>query len=210
MKRTLVLAAALASGIALSAAAQTLPAPSAAPEPAGPAKIAVIAFQAAVAKTNEGQRDFAVLKTKYAPQEEQLKKLSDEIDAQSKQLQAQSDKLSDAELASRSQSIEDKKKQLQRGSEDAQSAVNNEMQEIYNRVAAKVYDVMVAYVRQQGYTLVLDVSAQENPVLYANDSTNITQAVIDAYNTKSGVSAPPPDAPAAPAPKPAARPASTH
>jgi outer membrane protein len=47
-------------------------------------------------------------------------------------------------------------------------------------------------------------------VLYANDSTNITQAVIDAYNTKSGVSAPPPDAPAAPAPKPAARPASTH
>ena len=210
MKRTLVLAAALASGIALSAAAQTLPVPSAAPEPAGPAKIAVIAFQAAVAKTNEGQHDFAVLKTKYAPQEEQLKKLSDEIDAQSKQLQAQSDKLSDAELASRSQSIEDKKKQLQRGSEDAQSAVNNEMQEIYNRVAAKVYDVMVAYVRQQGYTLVLDVSAQENPVLYANDSTNITQAVIDAYNTKSGVSAPPPDAPAAPAPKPAARPASTH
>ena len=170
----------------------------------------MIAFQAAVAKTNEGQHDFAVLKTKYAPQEEQLKKLSDEIDAQSKQLQAQSDKLSDAELASRSQSIEDKKKQLQRGSEDAQSAVNNEMQEIYNRVAAKVYDVMVAYVRQQGYTLVLDVSAQENPVLYANDSTNITQAVIDAYNTKSGVSAPPPDAPAAPAPKPAARPASTH
>ena len=39
MKSTLVLAAALASGIVLSAAAQTLPAPAAA-APAGPAKIA--------------------------------------------------------------------------------------------------------------------------------------------------------------------------
>ena len=72
MKRSLALIATLASGFALSAAAQTLPAPAAA-APAGPAKIAVIAFQVAVAQTNEGQRDFADLQKKYAPKEAQLK-----------------------------------------------------------------------------------------------------------------------------------------
>ena len=45
----------------------------AAAAPAGPAKIAVIAFQAAVAQTNEGQRNFADLQKKFGPKREQLR-----------------------------------------------------------------------------------------------------------------------------------------
>jgi len=52
--------------------------------------------------------------------------------------------------------------------------------------------------------VVLDASQQQPTVLYAVDSANIGQAVIDAYNAKSGVPAPP--APTAPAAKPAAAP----
>ncbi|MGD0097011.1 MAG: OmpH family outer membrane protein [Terracidiphilus sp.] len=205
MKRSLAVIFTLASGLALSAAAQTSPAPAAAAAPAGPAKIAVIAFQVAVAQTNEGQRNFADLQKKYAPKEAQLKSLGDEIDTLTKQLQAQGDKLSDAERASRAKSIDDKKKQAQRELEDAQNDMNSEMQEMYNGLASKVYDVLASYAQQQGYTLVLDVAQQQNPVLYASDSTNITKAVIDAYNVKSGVPAPPAQ-PAAAAPS-AAKPA---
>ena len=39
--------------------------------------------------------------------------------------------------------------------------------------------------------LVLDIAQQQTPVLYASESTNITKAIIDAYNLKSGVPAPP-------------------
>jgi outer membrane protein len=75
------------------------------------------------------------------------------------------------------------------------------MQEMYQGLASKVFDVLNSYAQQQGYTLVLDVSEQQNPVLYATDSTNITKPIIDAYNVKSGVPAPPPPAPgSAPAP----------
>ena len=175
MKRSLALVVTLASGFVLSAAAQTLPAP-AASAPAGPAKIAVIAFQVAVAQTNEGQRNFADLQKKYEPKRSQLKALSDEIDSLTKQLQAQGDKLSDAERASRAKTIDDKKKQLQRSAEDAQNDFQQEMQELYNGLASKVYDVLAGYAQQQGYTLVLDVAQQQNPVLYASDSTNITKA----------------------------------
>jgi outer membrane protein len=206
MKRSLALIALLASGFALSAAAQTLPAPAVA-APAGPAKIAVIAFQVAVAKTNEGQRDFADLQKKYAPKEAEIKAAGEEIDTLTKQLQAQADKLSDADKANKAKIIDDKTKQAKRLLEDAQTDMNGEMQDIYNRLASKVGDVLIEYASKQGYTLVLDVAQQQNPVLYASDSTNITKQIIDAYNVKSGVPAPPaqPAARAPAAKAPAAR-----
>jgi len=203
MKRSIVFAITLASGLALSAAAQT---PSAPATPAVPAKVAVIAFQAAVGQTNEFQRNFADLQKKYEPKRNQLKTLADEIDGLEKQLQAQGDKLSDAERANRTKTIEDKKKQAQRFAEDAQNDLQGEMQETYNTVASKVYDVLSTYAQQQGYTLVLDGSGsqQQSPVvLFAGQNIDITKAIIDAYNVKSGVPAPPPQ-PAATAPKPAA------
>ena len=215
MKRSVALVLTLASGFALNAAAQTTSAPDApgavttTAAPSGPAKIAVVAFQVAVAQTNEGQRNFADLQRKYEPKRTQLKTLNDEIDNLTKQLQTQGDKLSDNERASRAKTIDDKKKQLDRSAEDAQNDFQNEMQELYNNLASKVYDVLASYAQQHGYTLVLDVAQQQNPVLYANESTNITKAIIDAYNTKSGVPAPPaqsgaattPSAPAPTAPK---------
>ena len=205
MKRSLALIVTLASGFVLSAAAQTSTAPATAP--AGPAKIAVIAFQVAVAQTNEGQRNFADLQKKYDPKRQQLKALSDELDNLTKQLQAQGDKLSDVERASRAKTIDDKKKQLDRSTEDATNDFQAEMQELYNGLASKVYDVLATYAQQQGYTLVLDVAQQQTPVLYASEPTNITKQIIDAYNVKSGVPAPPPSAQPAPGAQAAPRPA---
>ena len=213
MKRSLALAVTLASGFALQAAAQVpaapLPAGSSAPAataPAGPAKIAVIAFQVAVAQTNEGQRNFADLQKKFDPKRQQLKALSDEVDNLTKQLQTQGSTLSDTEKASRAKTIDDKKKTLQRDAEDAQNDMQQEMQDLYNTLASKVYDVLSAYSQEHGFTLVLDVAQQQTPVLYASESTNITKAVIDAYNVKSGVPAPPAGSqpPAAPTPAPKA------
>ena len=80
---------------------------------------------------------------------------------------------------------------MERSAEDAQNDFQQEMQELYNGLASKVYDVLASYAQQHGYTLVLDVAQQQNPVLYATESTNITKAIIDAYNVKSGVPAPP-------------------
>jgi outer membrane protein len=206
MKRSLAIAFTLASGMVLSAAAQTAaPAPGAASAaPAGPAKVAVIAFQAAVAQTNEFQRNYADLQKKYEPKRLQLTNLNNEIDNLSKQLDSQGASLSDAERASRGNTIDSKKKQLQRDSEDAQNDFQNDMQDMFKGVASKVYDVMSDYAQKQGYTLVLDASQEENPVLFAVESVNITKPVLDAYNVKSGVPAPPaqPAAAAPVAPRP--------
>lgn len=203
MKRTFALAALLASGLALNAAAQT-PAPAATVAPI-PAKIAVLAFQVAVAQTNEGQRNFSDLQKKFEPKRAQLKSLNDEIETLKKQLQAQGDKLSPAESAARTKTIDDKSKTLQRSAEDAQNDFQQEIQDMYNTLASKVYEVVSSYAQDQGFTMVVDVSQQQSPVLWAAEATNITQPIISAYNAKSGVPAPPAaPAGAAAAPKPAA------
>lgn len=220
MKRTLAIATMLASGLVLNAAAQTSAAPAAAtPAAAVPARIAVIRFQIAVAQTNEGQRDFADIQKKYAPKQASLKTLNDEIDSLTKQLQTPTG-LSETERAAKAKSLDEKKKQLDRDVEDARNSFQQDMQDMYNSLQQKVYDVLQSYAEQQGITLVLDVSQQQTPVLWAHPASDITKPVIDAYNVKSGVPAPPPQSstasPAAgtakpPATKPAApRTPATH
>ncbi|HEY1904047.1 MAG TPA: OmpH family outer membrane protein [Terracidiphilus sp.] len=212
MKRSIALVLTLASGFALSAAAQTSPASAAAP--AGPAKVAVIAFQAAVGQTNEFQRDFADLQKKYEPKRAQLKTQADEIDGLEKQLQSQGASLSEAARASQTKTIDEKKKQAQRFAEDAQTDLTQEMNEVYSKVATKVFDVLSTYSKQQGYTLVLDgtQNQQQAPVvLYASPSTDISKAIVEAYNVKSGVPAPPPQAEGVPsAPRPAPKAPAAH
>jgi outer membrane protein len=203
MSRFSAVIAVVASGLALSAAAQT----PATPAPAGPPKVAVIAFQAAVTSTNEFQRDFGDLQKKFEPQKTQLKTLSDEVESLTKQLQATGDKLSDAERASKAKTIDEKKKQAQRIAEDAQNDYQQAMQDTFGKVAAKVDELLIGYSKDQGFTLVIDATEQQQQaplVLYAAPSTDITKAIVDAYNTKSGVPAPAPAAPAPAASKPAA------
>jgi outer membrane protein len=173
------------------------------------AKVAVVVFRAAVSQTNEFQRDFADLQKKYDPRRQQLQALNEQIDTLTKQLQAQGTTLSDTERAAKARTIDEKKKALDRDSQDAQSDFQTDMQELVNRIASKVGDVMTDYATKHGYTLVLDASqSQDSPtVLYAVPSIDITKAVIDAYNEKSGVPAPPAAAPDAPGPTSAPKPA---
>lgn len=200
MKRVSVLAAVVASGFALSAAAQT---PATGATNAAP-KVAVIAFQAAVTATNEFQRDFGDLQKKFEPQRSQLKSLSDEVDSLTKQLQSQGATLSDADRAAKAKTLDDKKKQAQRIAEDAQNDYQQAMQETFGKVAQKVDDVLNNYAKEQGFTVVIDATEnqQQAPlVLYAAPSSDITKAIVDAYNAKSGVPAPPVEAPAPSIPK---------
>ena len=215
MKRSLTFVCILASGMGAIALAQTggsaaavpsAPVPASAAAPAGPTKVGIIQFQQAVGGTNEGQRDFAELRKKFEPKQTQLKSQSDEIDSLKKQLQTQGASLSETARASLTKQIDDKTKTLQRQAEDAQNDFQQETGETYQKLAEKVYLVVQTYAAQNGYTVILDASAQQSPVLWATQGIDISQAIVDAYNQKSGV----PTQPTQPAPNaPSTAPRST-
>jgi Skp family chaperone for outer membrane proteins len=211
MKHLLTIAVLMAVGTTALVQAQTPAAATKAAEPQ--TKIAVIAFQAAVAKTNEGQKNFADLEKKYEPRQQEINSLKTQVDTLTKQLQADGPKLTDAERAAQAKVIDDKTKQLNRTAENARTDFQQDVSQAYGALAQKVYGVLQGYAKQNGYTLVLDYSGQQSPVLFAGQSTDITDAVIEAYNAKSGVPAPAPGAQgeAVPdAPAPAATPSAAH
>jgi len=180
MKRSFTLVCLLASATGVGALAQaTAPSAPSAPTPAdatsaltaapavpASAKIAIIAFQQAVAATNEGQRNFAQLRVKFEPKQAALKAQSDEIDSLKKKLQDAGTNLSEPERDSQLRTIDEKTKSLQRSAEDAQNEASGAMNDMYQQLAQKVYAVLDAYSNQNKFTLVLDTSAQQTPVLW--------------------------------------------
>ena len=225
MNRTLVLATALAAGLAvpsLSAQAATgaahtgAPAAPVAPQ-AIPAKVAIIAFQQVVFATNEMQRQVADIQKKYQPQKSKIDSENADIDSLKKQLQSLPSTTTDEERARRERSIDEKEKQLQRDAEDAQNAYNGDMQEAFGKISQKVGAAAVKYAQDNGFTMIVNIEASQqvpNPVMWWQPGTDISQAVVNAYNTSSGIAAPPPSAPTPaahrPAPSGAARPSTTH
>lgn len=203
MKRTLALAAISAMVCAMAAHAQTAPSTS---------KIAVVQFQLAVTQTNEFQRDYADLQKKFDPKRQELQTINTQIDNLTKQLQSQASTLSPAEQQSRAQAIQDKQRQAKRMQDDDQSDYQSDMQDMINSMAQKVGSELQTYAREHGYTVVLDATqsqSQAPEVLYWSPATDITKAVVEAYNTKSGIPAPPPQAPA-PTTAPRPTPGATH
>ena len=206
--KTQILALALAVSPAFAAAslAQT---PAASPAPAAnagpvPTKIGIVNIQDAIIATNEGKKEFDALQSKFTPKQAELKTLNDEVENLKKQFQAQSDKLSDDERASRAKVIEAKQKSLQRNLDDAQSEFQAAEQEVVNRIGTKMLTVLEKYANANGYAVVLDVSNPQTPVLWANQGTIITKELVDAYNTANPSAAPAPKASGAtPATKPA-------
>jgi len=188
---TLSVAALLSAGaVAQTAATNAAPSTSTNSVIAGPNKLAIINIQAAIANTNEGQRDLDALQKKFEPKQIELKSLSDEVDNLKKQLAAQTDKLNDDERNKRVQAIESKQKTLQRDLEDAQNEYQTQSNEIAQRIGGKLMQSLDSYAKQNGYAVVIDVSSQQSPVLWAAPSVDITKPVIDAYNVVSGVAAP--------------------
>ena len=209
MNRTLVLISAISVGMITTAVmAQGTGAPATPSAPVAPraipAKIALIQLEQVAASTNEGKRSLQELEKKYAPKMAQAKALRDEIDALTKQLQTAPASMPAAERDSRAKTISVKQKQFERDSQDLQSSVGADEQAVIGKVTQKLGPIVINYVKKNGYTMLLDLTGQQGGavnVLWTQDGTEISQAIIEAYNASSGAAAA-----AGTAPKPATTP----
>jgi len=188
-----------------SAPASSAPATTPTPTPTT-TKVGTINIQDAIFGCNEGRRDMEALQKKYEPKQAELKTQNDELEALKKQLTATGDKLNEEAAANLRKQIDTKQKSFDRNVQDAQEEIGNQQQEVASRILSKMAPMIVTYSQENGFTLMVDTSKPwpQSPVLWWNaDAVDITKAVIEAYNVKSGV--PAPAAPAG-ATKPAAKP----
>jgi outer membrane protein len=201
----------LGSGMAGMAMAQA-PAAASAAASAAPTKVGVIQIQAALAATKEGQKAAAELETKLGPRKKELESRQAEIKDLQDRLQRGGNTLSDSAKEDLTRNIDTKTKSYNRQLEDAQAELEAEQQKLVNVLGQKMMAVIDKYAQQNGFAIVLDVSNQNTPVLYASNTVDITKEVIDLYDKTSFTatqSSAPSSArpPSAPPSRPAATPA---
>ena len=154
-------------------------------------RIATINMQQTIFASNEGRRDFEALNLKFEPRETELKRLSDEIDGLKKQLDAQQNMLNDEARGKLVTLIESKRKNLDRATQDAQEDFESQRRELVSKLLTKLAPIVQKYFNDNHYNLLLDTSQPwpQGVVVMASPATDITQQVLEAYNTFSGVPA---------------------
>ncbi|MGO9126762.1 MAG: OmpH family outer membrane protein [Terriglobales bacterium] len=187
-----VLAQAGNSDAALPAAPSASTAAATEPPATGGSRVGTINIEQAIFASNEGQRDFEALSKKLEPKQTELKNLNDEVESLKKQLSTSGDKLSEDARGNLVKQIEQKQKSLERSVQDARDDAQAQQNEIAQRILQKMAPVIVSYAQTAGFGMIVDTSSPwpQGPILWALPSMDITRAVVEAYNVKSGVPAP--------------------
>ena len=169
--------------------------------------IATVSFNTAVLQTAETQKELAALQAKFAPRQAQLQALSDQVEVLRKQTTDTGGKLSESDRATREQSLDSKEKQLQRQVEDFKSDSQTESQQIFQRVAQKVYAFLQTPSQQHGYSAVIERGSDTAPIVwYAASNMDITDQLVKSYDLQAGAAgARLPNAPSHQAPGKAAK-----
>ena len=201
--RTTALAAACLLG---TAAIQAQGAPAAGATAAS--KVGVINIRAAIVATAEGKQASAELQSQFAPRSTEIENLTKQISDLQQRLQSSQGKLSAEEEDRLTKQGQKLTAQLERKRTEFQEDVNAAQSDVIDRIGRKMVDVLDRYSRENGYSIVLDTSAQNTPILYASNQIDTTQDIVrlydQAYPIKASATAPATAKPAA------AKPAATQ
>src|SRR6185312_1960819 len=171
---------------------------------AGPVKIGVLNVRNAIVATAEGKQAQAQLQSQFAPKQNDLQGTQKQIEDLQRRLNEGARTLSDDEKGKMQRQGELLTRRLQRGNDDLNEELNAAQTDIIDTIGRKRLDGLDRYARENGFTVVLDTSAQGSPVVYGSSQSDVTQEIVklydQAYPVKGG-------SPAASTPAPASRPA---
>ena len=155
----------------------------------GSTRIALVSLQETITRTQEGQQRTQQLRAKYKPEEDNIKTKQAEIGRLQNQLAEGSNIMSDAAKRKLQRSIETKRREAQRAVEDAEAAFQKEVQALQQDLYGKVRVIIRDYMIEKDYSLILDISNPQTPVVDAKTELLITNDIIERYDQKHPVSA---------------------
>ncbi len=177
-----------------------------------PPKVGVISVQGAIIGTKDGQKASQELTTKFEPKQKDIQTRQAELAQMQDQYNKGGNLMSDDKRNQMARDIDEKKKRLERDVQDAQDELNAEQQRVLQSLGQRMMAVIEKYAKDNGYSMILDVSNPNTPVLYASSGIDITQDIISLYDktsanggpvAKPGASATPPAGGNAVVPRPA-------
>jgi outer membrane protein len=209
--RIVLRSAALAAACLLGTAATWAQAAPAAAAAAAPVKsVGIINLRGAIGSTAEGKQASAELQSQFAPRSSEIDAMTKQINDLQQKLQAGQGKLSQEEETRLTAEGQRLTQRLDRRRNDFQEDATAAQQEVLERIGRKMVDVLDRYARENGFSVVLDTSGQNSPILYASNQVDVTQDIIRLYDQQYPVKTGAAPAAAKPAtPKPATPPPAT-
>jgi outer membrane protein len=200
--RMIVPATALAIAGLMGAVLVRAQAPAAAGSSAA-GKVGVINIRSAIGSTAEGKQAQAELQSQFAPRQNDIENMNKQINDLRQRLAACEGKCSQDEIARLTTQGQRLTQQLDRKNTELQEDSNAALGDVIDRIGRKMVDVLDRYARENGYSVVLDSSAQNTPILYASTQIDVTQDIIRLYDSAYPVKAGAPAQQKPPAAKPA-------
>jgi outer membrane protein len=171
---------------------------------AAPSKVGVISVQGAIVGTKDGQKASQELQAKFAPKKKDLDGRTAEVTQMEDQLRKGGALMSEDKRTQLERDIDEKKRRLQRDAQDAEEEFTGEQQKSLGSLGQRMMAVIEKYAKDNGYSMILDVSNPNTPVLYASSGIDITQDIVALYDKTSTNGGPATTPAPAGAPKPAA------
>lgn len=196
-------------GLPVLALALMAPAASAQSAPTG---VAIINIQSAILATKDGDKARNEIRTKFEPKAKLMEGRMAEINAKRQTLEKGANTMSAEQRDKLTKEIEDMQKKYQWDAEDMQQELNQSEQKFVSEIGNRMVTIIDDYAKSKNFSLVVDVGGQQSPVIWAAAGIDITQAIVEAYDKKFGISAPsaaPGATPATPTTKPAGAPVTT-
>src|SRR5262249_38917504 len=165
LKKTLIQVPVLALGLTMLANAQGAS--------AVPAKVGIIHIQNAILATKDGQKAANDLQQKFAPTKSQIDKMQSDVMQVEDKLKKGSQTLSDDARQQLMRDRDQKATALKRATEDAQAEVEQEEGKIMQELGQRVMQVVAKYATDNGFAIIIDVSSQQTPVLWAANGIDI-------------------------------------
>ena len=153
---------------------------------AGPVKVGIINIQRAIVESTEGKKAADDLTKRFTPKRAELDRKQKEVQDLQKKLEDGKNTLSDEVRAGLIRDIERKTKDFNRDNDDATTDFQQAEQQLINTIGTKVMKVVDEYARKNTYDVILDVSSQQSPILWATNRIDITDEIIGAYNMVFG------------------------
>jgi outer membrane protein len=152
------------------------------PAATAPSKVGILDVRQAIGNTAEGKQAAAELQSRYAPRQAELDAIRKQIDDIQNRLQTGQRTLSDDEK--RRLSIEaDRLSRLgQRKQESLREDLQDEEQDLLQRIGPKMREVVDRYARENAIALILDSSSQTSGIVYMSNAIDITQDIIRLYD----------------------------
>ena len=165
---------------------------------AAPTKVGVINIQSALVSTKDGQKAAQELQTKREPKAKEFEKRQADIRQLQDSLNRGGNAMAETAKTELVRNIDVKTKAFNRDLEDAQAEWDQDQQKVLQELGQKMMVVIDKYAKDNGFSLILDVSNPNTPVLYASNSIDVTKDIVDLYDKNT-----PPSTTFAPGSRPA-------